>query len=171
MIEQPSSDLAEPKSKTVLIVDDDESVLNLLEILIRRDGFKIDLATTGEQAMSRLKRKPDAMVLDLMLPGSTSGFQVLKLLRQTPGPVPPVIVVTAYAHAKEVQEVQKDPNVLLFLAKPINQNKLLGALHRVLRTRSPHALQEGGDGEGQRQAEEKPQDKPKTQEGEKKPQV
>ena len=73
--------LAEPKDKTVLIVDDDESVLNLLEILIRRDGFKIDLATTGEEAMERLRRKPDAMVLDLMLPGTTSGFQVLRLLR------------------------------------------------------------------------------------------
>jgi CheY-like chemotaxis protein len=130
-------ELADPKTKSVLIVDDDESMLNLLEILVKRDGFQIDLARTGDEALEKLKRHQDALILDLMLPGTTSGFAVLKKLREWTTPPPPVIVVTAYVSHKEVQEVQKDPNVALFLSKPINQNKLLEALHRVMHTKAP----------------------------------
>ena len=42
---------ADPKTKEVLIVDDDESMLNLLSILVRRDGFRIDLAGSGDDAL------------------------------------------------------------------------------------------------------------------------
>jgi CheY-like chemotaxis protein len=131
----PPSD--DPKSKEILIVDDDEAMLNLLQILVRRDGFQTDLASTGDDALEKLKRPHSAVILDLMLPGGTSGFDVLARLRSFQGAVPPVIVVTAHAQSAEVQEVMKDPNVVLFLSKPINQEKLLGALHKVLKTRPP----------------------------------
>jgi DNA-binding response OmpR family regulator len=128
---------ADPKSKEILIVDDDEAMLNLLAVLVRRDGFRIDLAATGDDALEKLKRPKDALILDLMLPGNTSGFDVLKRLRTFQGKVPPVIVVTAHAQTQEVQEVMADPNVVLFMPKPINQNALLGALHNVLKTTNP----------------------------------
>lgn len=129
-------DLADPRTKRVLIVDDDESVLNLLEILIRHDGFQIDLAVNGDEALEKLKKKPDALVLDLMLPGDTTGFEVLRRLGQAPS-APPVIVVTAIAHTREAQAVMKDPRVALFLPKPFNQERLLQALHKVLGTKPP----------------------------------
>jgi len=125
----------DPKSKEILIVDDDEAMLNLLQILVRRDGFRTDLASTGDDALEKLKRPHAAVILDLMLPGGTSGFDVLARLRTFEGKVPPVVVVTAHAQSAEVQAVMKDPNVVLFLSKPINQEKLLGALHKVLRTK------------------------------------
>ena len=134
----PSSD---PKTKEILIVDDDEAMLNLLAILVRRDGFRIDLAGTGDDALEKLKRPHDAMILDLMLPGGTSGFDVLARLRSFDGKVPPVIVVTAHAQTPQIQAVMADPNVVLFLSKPINQKKLLGALHRVLMTVNPEPEQ------------------------------
>ncbi len=129
---QPHED---PREREILIVDDDEAMLNLLQILVRRDGFRTDLATNGGDALEKLKRPHAAIILDLMLPGGTSGFDVLKRLRAFEGKVPPVIVVTAHAQSKEVQEVTADPNVALFLSKPINQETLLAALHRVLKTR------------------------------------
>lgn len=133
----------DPKSKKVLIVDDDESVLNLLEILVKRDGFRILLASNGEEAVSYLDdAKPDAAILDLMLPGHTSGFGVLKHLRERNSPAPPVIVVTAFLQHKEIEEVKADPNVAAFIPKPINQDQLLGALHGILRTKSPHPPRE-----------------------------
>ncbi len=135
---QPAGASADPKTKEILIVDDDESMLNLLSILVRRDGFRIDLAATGDDALEKLKRPHDALILDLMLPGNTSGFDVLARLRAFDGKVPPVIVGPAYAQPKEVQAVMKDPNVVLFLSKPINQKTLLGALHRILKTANPH---------------------------------
>lgn len=131
------AELSKPSTKTVLIVDDDESVLNLLEILIKRDGFKVDLAASGDRALSRLDAKPDAMVLDLMLPGSTTGFEVLRKLREGLRAVPPIVVVTAYGTDPEVKKLEADPNVVAVLAKPINQERLLTALHRALGTEPP----------------------------------
>jgi CheY-like chemotaxis protein len=128
---------ADPKTKLILIVDDDEAMLNLLDILVRRDGFRTDLAATGDDALEKLKRPHAAVILDLMLPGGASGFDVLAHLRGTEGPVPPVIVVTAHAQTPELQQVLKDPNVVLLMSKPIGQERLLGALHKVLGTKKP----------------------------------
>ena len=133
---------ADPKTKTVLIVDDDESVLNLLEIMVRRDGFKVQTAADGERALLKLDRKPDALILDLMLPGSTSGFAVLQRLGKSPETSPPVIVVTALSSGAEIATVQKDPLVHAFINKPINQDRLLTALHRAMGTKSPHPPKE-----------------------------
>ncbi len=139
MAEQPlPGSSGDPKTKEILIVDDDEAMLNLLSILVHRDGFRIDLAGTGDDALEKLKRPKDALILDLMLPGGTSGFDVLARLRAFDGKVPPVIVVTAHAKTKEVQDLMADPHVVLFLSKPINQKTLLNALHRVLKTINPH---------------------------------
>ena len=126
--------LADPKTKEILIVDDDEAMLNLLEILVRRDGFKIDLARSGEECLEKLKRPHDALILDLMLPGGASGFDVLKKLPSFPGAVPPVIIVTAFGGSKEVAKLKDYPYVALILDKPINQKKLLARLHEVLKT-------------------------------------
>jgi len=134
----PAGGSGDQKSKEILIVDDDEAMLNLLSILVHRDRFRIDLAGTGDDALEKLKRPHDAMILDLMLPGNTSGFDVLARLRTFEGKVPPVIVVTAHAKTKEVQDLMSDTNVVQFLAKPINQKVLLGALHKVLKTVNPH---------------------------------
>lgn len=133
----PPGALADPRTKMVLIVDDDETVLNLLEILVRRDGFEVLLAETAESALQKLSRRPHAVLLDLVLPGS-SGLEVLKQLRSLPPPVPAVVVVTGHdpGHAM-VKEAAKDPNVKDFHFKPINQDKLLAQLHRVLVTRAP----------------------------------
>lgn len=125
-----------PAEKRVLIVDDDESVLTLLEILIRRDGFQIESAVTGSEALEKLKSAPDALVLDLMLPGTTSGFEVLRRLPEAASAVP-VVVVTAYSRLPEAHEVMRDRNVVAVLPKPIHQGRLLAALHKALNTKPP----------------------------------
>lgn len=126
--------LADPKSKEILIVDDDEGVLNLLEVLVKRDGFQIDLARSGDEAIEKLKRWHDAIILDLMLPGKASSADVLGRLPSLQGRIPPVIVVTAYAGSKEAEAAKANPFVALLLEKPINQKVLLGKLHQVLKT-------------------------------------
>lgn len=133
----PAGLLGDPKGRLVLIVDDDDATLNLLEILVRRDGFSVILASTGEGALSQLQQKPDGILLDLMLPGGISGLEVLRRLKQDPAGGPPVLVVTAYAQSPELREVSRHPNVVEVITKPIRQDKLLQALHRALKTRPP----------------------------------
>ena len=68
----------------VLIVDDDPTVLRLLEVNFRLDGFETLTAATGEQALGVARTgRPDAIVLDVMMPGM-DGHQVFEALRDDP---------------------------------------------------------------------------------------
>ena len=147
-VENPSGPRANPASKTVLIVDDDEAILNLLEILVKRDGFKVLRAESGEAALYKLRKNPDVVLLDLMLPGSKSAGDGLRSFRGSGEPPPPVIVITGQALENPVvKEAKADPNVTHFLRKPIKQDHLLELLHRVLKTRPPgDPSEEGGEG-------------------------
>ena len=128
----------DPKSKCILIVDDDEAILNLLEILVKRDGFEVLRAESGEAALYKLKRKPHVVLLDLIMPGATSGIEVLRHLRECEEDVPIVVVITGHdSNHPTVQEAKKDPNVAQFFQKPINQDKLLALLHKLLKTKIP----------------------------------
>jgi signal transduction histidine kinase/CheY-like chemotaxis protein len=124
----------DPRGKTVLVSDDDDNIRNLLEILIGSAGFKVVTASSGEEAISKLAGKPDALLLDLIMPGC-GGLGVLKHLKTVPGPIPPVIVITAYENRHPtVVEAVMDPNVVQCLAKPMNHEVLIEALHRYLNT-------------------------------------
>ena len=67
---QSGPELAEPKDKVILIVDDDESILDLLEHLIKREGFRVERAADGPEALRKVPAlNPDLIILDFMLPG------------------------------------------------------------------------------------------------------
>lgn len=125
----------DPASKLVLFVDDDPGFLDLLGMLCGKAGFKTLTAPTGETGIELLAKKPDAIVLDLVMPGC-GGLGVLSYLRAGGvDPIPPVIVLTA--HDKRHPDVQKalmDPNVTQCLNKPLNNEMLLGALYRYTNT-------------------------------------
>ena len=126
----------DPRGKKVLIVDDDDNIRNLLEVLIATGGFQIITAANGEEAIQKLSLKPDALLLDLIMPGC-GGLGVLKHLRTSTKTLPAIIVITAYEQRHPtVIEAVMDPNVLQCLAKPINHEVLIAALHRYLKTKS-----------------------------------
>lgn len=76
--------------KTIAIVDDDLPIGNLLETLLRQEGYRILRAYSGTEALMLLEReRPDLILLDLMLPG-LSGEEVLPKISGIP-----VIVVSA----------------------------------------------------------------------------
>lgn len=120
-------------TRTVLLVDDDEDILTLLEILVQRDGFRILLAASGEEALRLMREKPHALVLDLFMPG-TDGFRVLETLDTLPAP-PPVIVITGSPSPDDAKRAQQSPCVKAVLKKPIRQDDLLNQLHLALGTR------------------------------------
>lgn len=125
---------ADPRAKKVMIVDDDEGILNLISLLVKTAGFQILTSSNGEEAINKLAEKPDALVLDLIMPGC-GGLGVLKHFKDKPGPVPPILVITAYEKRHHsVQEAMMDPNVVQCLAKPLQHELLLEALHRYLKT-------------------------------------
>lgn len=124
-----------PGEKLVLIVDDDESMLDLMKTLIGGEGFRIDWATTGAAAMQKVQAaEPDLIVLDLMLPGK-AGYEVVKELQAEGAGSVPVVVVTGRAiDAKLKDMLKQESNVRELMTKPLPRN-FTTALHSLLGTR------------------------------------
>jgi CheY-like chemotaxis protein len=116
-------------SKTVLVVEDDLEIRDVLQDLLEREGYDVVPATNGKQAIDYLtldtNSHPDLIILDLMTPIVT-GWQVLERLRGHPGlSRVPVIVVTA-THA------DKPTGVSAVLRKPFRLNALFDTVRSCL---------------------------------------
>lgn len=87
---------AVPSAARILVVDDDEGVHQLLEQQLSSQGYLVDSATSGREALDRAAlAKPDLIILDLMMPGMT-GFEVAEQLRRQHATARiPIIVFTA----------------------------------------------------------------------------
>jgi DNA-binding response OmpR family regulator len=71
-------------SKTVLIVDDEPSIVVALEFLMQQNGYDVLVAYSGEEAIEMIdKYIPDLILLDIMLPG-IDGFEVCEIVRFNP---------------------------------------------------------------------------------------
>ena len=82
---------------TLLLVDDDASVLRAIGDYFERIGYEVWRDGTGEQAMETFHRvRPDVVLLDLHLPGQYDGFDVCRKLRATPSTKDvPVVIISA----------------------------------------------------------------------------
>jgi two-component system, OmpR family, alkaline phosphatase synthesis response regulator PhoP len=70
--------------KTILIADDDPNIVISLEFLMKREGFRVVVATDGETALKAMSDKqPDLILLDIMMPGK-DGFEVCRQIRAKP---------------------------------------------------------------------------------------
>src|SRR5690554_6901998 len=79
----------------VLIVDDEASVVEVVTLYLKREGFTVRQAVDGKAALEALSvRKPALVVLDLMLP-RIDGLEIMRWLRSEPGEAVPVIMLTA----------------------------------------------------------------------------
>jgi CheY-like chemotaxis protein len=129
------SPLSPPGEKLVLLVDDDESLLDLMEHVVKAEGFRTDRAEDGPEALRKAQAlNPDILVLDMMLPG-LGGYEVLRQLQAAGCGDIPIIIVTGRAmDPKGVELIRQESNVKDFLEKPVRPAVLTTALHRLLRT-------------------------------------
>ena len=106
----------------VLVVDDDDSIRNLLLTLLRRRSVVCDGAADGEQAIECLEQASYSLILlDLMMP-KMDGFQVIRELRMR-GNTTPIVVVTA---AGQARVSTLDPHqVKAVLSKPFEISQLV----------------------------------------------
>jgi len=116
----------------ILVVEDEESFSDPLSYLLRKEGFEVDLAGTGPEALALFDRNgADLVLLDLMLPG-LSGTEVCRALR-TRSTVP-VIMLTA-----KDSEVDKVVGLELgaddYVTKPYSGRELVARIRAVLRRR------------------------------------
>jgi two-component system, OmpR family, KDP operon response regulator KdpE len=117
---------------TVLVVDDQESLLHILEKNLLESGYDVQLATTGGQAMARTEHDvADVVILDLDLP-DIGGMQVLNWIRGWS--TVPVIVLSACV--TQIQKVAAlDAGASDYLTKPFSMDELMARLRVALRHR------------------------------------
>jgi two-component system, OmpR family, KDP operon response regulator KdpE len=118
----------------VLVVDDEPQILRALETTLRAAGYEIETAATGEAALTQAAvRPPDAVILDLVLPG-ISGVEVCRELREWTQV--PIVVLSAVD--EEVEKVAAlDAGADDYVTKPFGVEELLARLRASLRRAQP----------------------------------
>ena len=118
-------------SKTrILIVDDEDSLREILRIELSRSGYETASAPDGEQAVSILgKNKFDLILLDIKLP-KMDGIAVLKYAHQK-YPKTKIIMMTGFGDLKNAME-SKEHGAIDFITKPFNINDVVGTIKTVL---------------------------------------
>ena len=133
-----TSPLADPKDKLVVVIDDDDSVREVLEFVVKKEGFRCDSAADGEAGLEKITSLlPDLVVLDLMLP-RYGGFEVLRQLQSgETGRIPIIIVTGRYTDRTTAEMIRQESNVMDFLEKPVKIEALALTLHKILKTQPP----------------------------------
>ncbi|WHH57475.1 response regulator transcription factor [Petroclostridium sp. X23] len=119
--------------KNVLIVDDDISILRLLEAALKKNDFDVLKASSGEEAIGILESHPvHAVVLDVMLPGM-DGLETLKVIRNHPlHKSVPVLMLTS--RNEEIDNViGLELGADDYIGKPIRYHELIARIKAVLR--------------------------------------
>jgi DNA-binding response OmpR family regulator len=117
--------------KRILAVDDDPSIRSFLKRGLSYEGYAVDVAESGEEALSIARdRAPDLMILDVMMPG-IDGFEVLRRMRAAGDGVPVIMLTGKDAPSDQVAglEIGADDYVI----KPISFDVLLARVRALLR--------------------------------------
>jgi len=134
--------MTEPRL-TVLVVEDEDSFVEALRVGLQREGFRVQVATDGAQALELFAAvEPDLVILDVMLP-KVSGIDVCRELRGRSDV--PIIMVTARGSEIDVVvglEVGADD----YVTKPYRMRELVARMRAVLRRKSVEMGGSVGDG-------------------------
>ena len=116
----------------ILIAEDEPSILESLDFILRRAGWSISAVTDGDAALVAVRRlKPRVLVLDVMLP-KRSGFDVLKQLRANPDTSTlPVLILTAKGQQQD-RRIAEELGADGFVTKPYANADVVNAVRQLL---------------------------------------
>ena len=119
--------------ETILVVEDERDILNLISYNLKKEGYVVSGASSGEEAVRSLsEEKPDLVILDLMLPG-IDGLEICKLMKRDEKlKTIPVIMLTAKTEDTDIVaglEVGADD----YVTKPFSPKVLIARVRAVLR--------------------------------------
>ena len=123
---------------SVLVVEDDRDIADLVAHYLGRAGFSVDITASGSDALSRIASKPpDLLILDLMLP-QVGGLDICRTLRNQPSTAGmPIIMLTARGEESE-RIVGLEMGADDYLAKPFSPNELVARVRALLRRSERH---------------------------------
>lgn len=119
--------------QTILVVDDERDLLDLIEYNLKKEGFKVLKAENGEEGISKAKEhRPDLILLDIMMP-KMDGLEAVEIMRKDDElKKTPIIFLTARSDEKtEIDGLNKGGDD--YITKPISTTKLVSRIKAVLR--------------------------------------
>lgn len=121
-----------PMNRTILVVDDEKDIVEMLKYNLQKEGYKVVSAYNGKEALERAQQRPDLILLDIMMP-VMDGFQTLKALKQNKDTESiPVLFLTAKG-AETDEIVGLEIGAEDYIIKPISIGKILARIRTVLR--------------------------------------
>ena len=119
--------------KTILVIDDEKDIVELVSYNLKKEGFAVDAAYDGEAALKKIRSTPyDLIVLDLMLPG-VQGLELCRIIRNDPAIADtPIVMLTAKG-----EEVDKVLGLEIgaddYMIKPFSPRELVARVKAILR--------------------------------------
>ncbi len=117
----------------ILVVDDETDILELVSYNLTKESFQVSCVTSGEEALSRLKKETyDVILLDLMLPGR-DGLDTCRILKSNPETCHiPVVMITAKSEDTDVV-IGLELGAEDYVTKPFSPRVLLARIKTILR--------------------------------------
>lgn len=117
--------------RKILIVDDNESNIKFLRVILSKTGYNVLEANNGKDAIEiAIKENPDLILMDIMMPG-LDGFESLKILKSLDNIKNiPVIAITALAMKGDKEKIL-DAGFIDYISKPVDYKELLEKIKRL----------------------------------------
>lgn len=121
------------KTKTILIIEDEENLVELLKYRLEANGYKVESALDGVSGLDKVKKlHPSLVILDIMLP-KMHGYDVCRLMGEDKKIKKiPIIILSAHARAREL-EGMRNCGADSFIEKPFEPSELLDEIERLLK--------------------------------------
>ena len=118
------------KQYRLLVVDDELSMLMLLETILKKEGFDVQTATSGEEALGKMKiNTPNMVITDLFMDGM-NGMQLMESIHSKT-PLLPVVILSGQAQIRDAVKATHLGSSA-FITKPIDRDKLVEQISRIL---------------------------------------
>ena len=126
------------QKKRILVVDDEPNIREVVELYLRREGFDVETAADGAEALASVDRKqPDLIVLDLMLP-VMGGLQLTRTLRDSHYDVPIIMLTAKTEEGDRISGFELGADD--YVTKPFSPKELVARVKAVLRRAGANPL-------------------------------
>lgn len=129
--------VTEPAPPTVVVVEDDHHIADLVDLYLRRDGFRVVQAADGPAGLRAVEQeRPRLVVLDVGLPGGLDGIEVCRRLRMT-SQVPVIMLTARDSEVDRVLGLEMGADD--YVTKPFSPRELVARVKAILRRAEPVA--------------------------------
>jgi CheY-like chemotaxis protein len=126
------------EKKQILVIDDDPDIVEVIKVVLESAGYAVETAGDGDTGMAKMRaKKPDLVILDVMMRKETEGFHVSYAIKNDPALAKiPILMLTAIGERTGMKfSPDKDGEYLpveAFVEKPIEPNDLISRVQKLI---------------------------------------